>query len=201
MNLRNINPLIEKTLFIEAWDWEESAPKWFRDASGVFGPSNWFEFIEWVNQPTAAHFGVFEREELIAIITLTLVSKLIVENHLMCKRGADVELVTWAANEVKVQAFRELGLREAFSLIAAKNRPVISLMEAIGFYEDGIRILKGTSHGKVIEWVRVRFTREDYLNEQIKKNHNNSAAHASQHIRLYGSAGNSGRSEFPQFQN
>jgi len=105
--------------------------------------------------------GVFENEDLIGLVTLTMHSKGVFEAHLSAKKGAPLESLIQASLSIRHELF-ELGMIEGFVFVASLNRTIIKLCELSGFRRDGVRFLKGKIGNRVIEWVRLSTNRREY---------------------------------------
>lgn len=150
--MRRLDPDKDGHLVREALSWIDGSPRWFQDADAAWGADSPETYLNQMRQDGQADFGIFD-PELIAVITITLAGKGIFNSHLMVKRHSSIEPIIVAAASLMKQLF-ESGMKEVWSWIMKRNHGPQRIVEAIGMKLDGVTMLKGESHGTVIEWVR-----------------------------------------------
>lgn len=144
LEMRRLDPERDEYLIQEALSWTGDQPLFFRNAEKA-----------WADRPLneRADFGIFENEELIAVITITLEGQGSFDSHLMAKRGTDPQLIAMCVGSVIKQLFQQ-GMREGWAWPAEKNRGLKRILEATGMKRDGLEIFKGSSHGRPLLWQR-----------------------------------------------
>lgn len=151
--VRRLNPDADEALIREAVGWLAQYPRWCRDADAAWGVEGADAYLAQMRDERQADFGVFDEGELLAVITLTLEGKGAYNSHLMVRPGASPEPIAAAASGL-IKSLKEAGMREGWAWLAAKNRGVRRIVEAVGMRLDGVTQFKGQSHGQPIEWVR-----------------------------------------------
>lgn len=145
-NLRLLDVDKDKDLLIEAYDWRLTAPAWFRKCLDIFKETK-EEYLE--NAKDEMHFGVFEDEEMKAVIRLVQDRPGVLNIHLSAKKGADIEMIL-AAGETLRDLLFEKGVQSFFGYLPTLNKGISKLYEALGFHDTGIRVYKGQIHNKVV---------------------------------------------------
>jgi len=148
LEVRYLDPSRDADVFREAWEWMESAPRWFRDCYNA-----WKETFE--EQMDAAkgelNYGIFEGGEPSAIIRLAEARPWIFQTHLSARQRTPLDTLITGGRMVRNYLF-DHGVKGFYGFVPAKNRSVICLFSSLGFMDTGVRCFKGTTHGKVIEW-------------------------------------------------
>jgi hypothetical protein len=142
VKLQRLNPATDVDLYDQMRSWDETAPRWLRDMDAAFICRGEDEI----------HIGVYE-ESLIAVITLTRHAAGIYEAHLRAARGTSLTTLAIAALSVQRQLWT-IGAKLIFVYVGERNKPVRQLCDNIGFQPDGIVVYKGSSHGRIVKWVR-----------------------------------------------
>jgi hypothetical protein len=152
--LRRLDADADESCVRQALAWVDTYPRWFREAdSSAWGATDPDEHLESLRTKERADFGLFVDGELQALVIAEFVGNGFVNSHILTKRGADPLDVAAAARCVMVNLFA-LGMREAWAWVARQNRGVRRIVESIGMTRDGIARIKGTAHGRPVEWQR-----------------------------------------------
>lgn len=136
----------DRDLLIEAYDWRLTAPAWFRKCLDIFKETK-DEYLE--SAKGELHFGVFEEDEMKAVIRLAQEKPGVLNIHLSAKRGTNPEMLLAAGETLRDRLFAE-GVQSFYGWIPTLNKGVCHLYEALGFHDTGLRIWKGVIHGKVV---------------------------------------------------
>lgn len=134
----------DRDVLVEAWNWRESAPKWFRESLEIFKESK-EEYLE--AAPRELHFGVFAENEATAVIRLVEEKPWVFCIHLSARRKTDFNLVLEAGLALRDYLFSQ-GVQSFYGWLPTVNRGVSKLYESLGFSDTGIRVFKGTIRGK-----------------------------------------------------
>ena len=164
MNFRRLSPVEDKTLLREAYLWDQDRPQWYRDMDAVYGPDNFQAYIEAAKGIRRIDVGVFDAS-LIGVFILSERQPSVFDVHVMAKRGASNEILADAAHQIRWQLFAQ-GAQSISGWIASRNKPLLALANMVGFIRTSLAMLKGTYRGRVINWVQVVSTREQWLSEQ-----------------------------------
>ncbi len=156
--IRRLDPQKDRDCFVEAWLWETSAPRWYKQSGKVFGPPTLEDFINASKEETRLTFGIFDGE-LIGMIELTLRGNSI-EADLMAKPRCDAAAVLVNAEALRDKVFEDLEVNDIYVWLPKKNLPTRRLCAIMGFRETGLTILRGTYHERVIEWIHLSIPRE-----------------------------------------
>jgi hypothetical protein len=156
--LRRLDPEKDRECFVEAWLWETSGPRWYKQSGKVFGPSTLEDFIEASKEETRLTFGIFDNE-LIGMIELTLCGNSL-EADLMAKPRCNPDAILSHAMALRDRIFDDLGIAEIYVWLSKKNIPTRRLCAIMGFRETGLTLIRGIYHERVIEWVHMSIPRE-----------------------------------------
>ena len=115
------------------WQVEQNAPRWFKDSSSVWEKKDELDFCE------KCH-SIYEVGNTLVYIEDSG------EIHFSAKGEADVQSLIILKDDL-LQEFDFL-----FGWILKQNRGMRKVAEQIGFEYDGLRMLKGSSNGRVLEW-------------------------------------------------
>lgn len=166
MNIRRLDPIEDRGLYVDAFLWDIDAPRWYRESDKIWRPETLEQYLELAHGEDQIDVGVFN-PNLIGLVTITRRAVGVYEGHLSAKRNAPRDVLSQAVYQVRHQLF-EIGMREAFVWVASKNRGVIKLCEDAGFYDNFVTMLKGSYHGRVIEWRQMITTRDQWESEQVR---------------------------------
>lgn len=167
MHVRALRP-DEEDLFREAHEWTRNAPAWFRQSDAVFGWKTFEDYYRQAREENQVSFGVFEKEEMIALIAVIERAKGIFEAELSAKRGSELNLIAQAIRVIG-DALTSAGRLECYIWVAARNRAVIGACQRAGFKRDSIRMFKGCLSTRLlnhetskrpIEWIRLSANNE-----------------------------------------
>ena len=115
------------------WQVEQNAPRWFKDSSSVWEKKDELDFCE------KCH-SIYEVGNTLVYIEDSG------EIHFSAKGDVDVQSLITLKDDL-LQEFDFL-----FGWILKQNRGMRKVAEQIGFEYDGLRMLKGSSNGRVLEW-------------------------------------------------
>lgn len=137
----------------QIWEKEESFPEWFKAASYTWTP-DYESFLSFWNN-CGEIYGLFDNDELIAVVYLEFLTKQSVNVH--------VSVVGKAEAKILERFFRSLlklktsdGIKQVSGWIAKQNRALIKIADNAGFKPTGLKMLFGECKGKVITWIEVR---------------------------------------------
>lgn len=157
VELKRLDPVADKALYEEAFHWGDGYPTWYRDMTRAWGFESFDDFYAHVQSDEVISVGVFQ-DGLVGLTHVGHLGGMIFEIHLFGKRGADVDVLGLACAQWK-QLF-EIGAQAIVTFVASMNRAVIGICERAGMLADGLRAIRGETHGKVIEWKRMVITRQ-----------------------------------------
>ena len=151
LSYRDIKP--DKHFAETIWNAEQSAPRWFREASAVWHPT--FEsYLDFWNQ-CGEIFGLFDGETLVACVYLEIIAGVQVNIH--------ISVIGKVRTSELVRFFRSLKNQKAIEgytimcgWLLSKNRGLIRIAADAGFSATGLRMDYGKSNGRVLRWVQVR---------------------------------------------
>lgn len=158
LHIRRLDPDEDRDCFVRGWLWETEAAAWYKAADRVFGPPTFEDWLKASQEETRATFGVFE-PELIAMFILTLKGKGLYEVDFLAKPKCAVGAIVEAGTYFRDAVFNDLGAQEVFCWTVKKNYSTRKLCGIIGFRDTGLRLLKGSYRGRVLEWHRLSITR------------------------------------------
>lgn len=154
IKLRRLDPATDQELFQTTWDWFAAAPQWYRDAHTAFNDDKQSDWLYNAGAPGRCDIGVWHDETFIADIILTACSARTVEVHFESAPNADTAALLSAFEMVRDRAWAQ-GIQRAVTWTPRFNRTILALDKAIGFVDRGVRMFKGITHGKPIEWVEL----------------------------------------------
>lgn len=149
----------DEALLRTAYQWDKDFPTWWREMDRVFNSGTEDDFIERAKNPHSAYVGVFDGDDLIALVIVETPAPSIHEGHLLAKRGANQELITTACVTMISDLFN-LGMTRLFVWVAERHSALRKLCANIALQPDGLIMWRGSYHGKPIKWVRYSITRE-----------------------------------------
>lgn len=152
--LRMLDPVADTNLLQQTFEWLQTAPQWRRDTVAVFGHDNLSTWLYNAQGPARCDIGVWVDKEFVADIILTARGPGIVEVHFEAKARTDPQHLLTAFEIVRDRAW-EQGLIEAYTWTPTFNRLIIAMDKAIGFVDQGVRMFKGQTHGKAVQWVKL----------------------------------------------
>ncbi len=164
--IRRLNPVDDEALLHTAYLWDQDRPLWFRQMDAVYGPDDFNAYIEAAKGEKRIDVGVFDGE-LIAVFVLSERSPDRFEVHVMAKRSLNNRILVEAAYQIRWQLF-ERGAKSISGWVASRNRPLLNLASMVGFVKSHLTMMKGSYRGRVIQWVNLVSTREQWLSEQKK---------------------------------
>ncbi len=188
MNLVRLDPHNpdDIALLRQAYEWDtENVPLWYDNAEKVFGADSWDERLDRARRDTQIDVAVMDAGKFCGLITVFLVSRGSWEVLISGPRRSNTELITLGAFAFAKDMFAQ-GVAERFvSWVCSRHRGALRLNQACGMIEDGVTMLKGSSHGRPLEWKRLQLTKArmaelmSYGWEEEKANQHNA-----EHLRL-----------------
>lgn len=158
VEIRRLDPNNDALLIAEAVGWIDDAPRWMRDCDDAWGKTTAGDYLEQMKTTHQADFGVFDEDEFVAVITVSLEGHGVYNSHLMAKRTANPETLKIAIANVLNQMQNQGMMREGWMWLARRNVGVRRIVEALGLRRDGVSRYKGQSHGQPILWLRYSVT-------------------------------------------
>lgn len=151
LTIRRLSSTTDIALYRVAWQWNTDAPRWVRDCTKVFEAANFAEFLAQATDSGRADVGVWESGQFTGMISVVLRDVGIYEVFLAAKRGASLDALGAALEDVKA-VLTASGMFETFVWIAAQNRAILTLCKAVGLDFTGLEMYKGATHGRPIRW-------------------------------------------------
>lgn len=149
MSEPSIRMVTEERLLREAWGWQTEAPRWFRESQEAEAETL-EHFLE--TAPDRLFYGIFEDEELKALIRLEPFRGRIFGIDLFARRDLSLEVLTSSGLSIKCFLYDRGVANGFFGWIPRFNRGIVKLYRNLGFAPCGIRCFKGRTHGKAVEW-------------------------------------------------
>jgi hypothetical protein len=138
----------DRELFIEAYNWRNRAPRWFRECLNIWKESL-EEYLE--NAVTEFHYGVWVDGEFQASIRLIETVPRIFNIHLYARRGVNLEDLYVSGVTLRDFLVKQ-GIAGFYGYLPIINKGISHLYECLGFEDTGIRVFKGVIRGRVVEW-------------------------------------------------
>lgn len=162
-SLRKLNPADPQDveLLHQSFLWQtEDIPTWFSNAEQIFGQDTWEEYRERARRDEQIDLAVIEDGKFCGLITDVMVVPKIWEVFIRGPRRSNAELLTLASFAMLKSMF-DAGIAEAFTCwVCARHRGSLRMCKQCGMVEDGVTMLKGSSHGRPLEWKRLIVTRQ-----------------------------------------
>jgi hypothetical protein len=155
LELRRLDPIADLALYETAYRWLMDSPSWRRQTEAIFGTLDHDEYMTATHSEGRCDVGIFRDGELTAIVILTITAKHTYEVHFESEGNVDPELIIAAGHMIRSQLFGEYGAQLAYTWTPSWNRTVLAIDKAIGFVDDGVRMLHGTCRGRLVEWIRL----------------------------------------------
>lgn len=125
----------------------------------VFNSGTEDDFIQRARNSATAYIGIFEGDDMIALVIVETPAPTIHEGHLLARRGANQELIT-AACVTMISDLFNLGMTHLFVWVAERHSALRKMCVTLALQPDGLVMWRGSYHGKPIRWVRFSITRE-----------------------------------------
>lgn len=158
--IRRLHLPEDESLLRTAYKWDAAYPRWWREMDSVFNSGTEDDFLERASDPLTAHIGVFDSDDLIALVIIATPAPTIHEGHLLAKRGANRQLIT-ATLVTLISDLFNLGMTQAFVWVAERHTGLRELCATMGLQPDGLVMWRGSYHGRPIRWVRYSILREE----------------------------------------
>lgn len=155
LEIRRLDPTEDELLFKLAYRWLYHSPHWRRDTEEVFGTTNFTEYMAATHDSHRIDIGVFEDDQLTAIVIFTLRAKDTYEVHLEAPRSADPATIVEAGCHIRDQIFGWYNARLVYAWVPRLNTSVIAILQAIAFQPTHVSMLRTTPRGRVTEWVQL----------------------------------------------
>lgn len=153
--IRRLDPIADEALLRTTYEWYEAGPTWRHDTVRAFNTDD--TLATWLynaHEPSRCDIGVWADDAFIADIILTERAPRVVEVHFEASPKADVAALLTAFELVRDAAWRN-GIMEAYTMTPIFNRTILALDKAIGFVDYGVRMFKGVTHNRAIQWVKL----------------------------------------------
>ncbi len=149
--IRRLDPEKDRERLAEIYEWDRDYPRWFQDLEKV---SHWplEQFLK--EAPDRADLGVFNEDEMVALVSIIRRDVGIFEGHIWAKRHSKVEHLANAVSWVIERLIEDLKMRFGYVWVAKRNLPIKQMCIMAGLRPDGATVTDGESHGKPIEWQR-----------------------------------------------
>lgn len=214
MFLRRLDPNKpnDEAMLKIAFEWEtENIPLWWADAQRIFGVDTWEESLARSRRPDQMDIAVLSRDAIYSgLITLVMVAPKIYEFFFSAPRQSDAELLSLACFQVGKQLLIDDQMADQLiSWVCSRHRGALKVNTECGMERDGLSMFKGRSHGRPLEWFRMRLTRERLLrlideqeeknatdrDDSVRSNRDDERGELdSESVRLHDSARHAGRS-------
>lgn len=145
-----------------AYSWDEGRARWYREADNVFNSGPVENLIAQLDDSRKCFVGIWDGDELAAVIIIDCQHEGQFEGHLMAKSNANTTLIQFAIEHL-LHELLQFGLEEVYVWIAKRNQGVRKLCSAAGFAPDGVVMYRGAYHNRVIKWLRYSVQREQIL--------------------------------------
>lgn len=165
LEIRRLDPVADLALYDTAYRWLLDSPSWRQQTEAIFGTLDHDEYLAATHSEGRCDVGIFTDSGLVAIVILTLTAKHAYEVHFEAARNARPETIIEAGHMIRDQLFDTYGAQLAYTWTPSWNRTVLAIDKAIGFADDGVRMLHGTCRGRLIEWVRLSMRGSNGLKE------------------------------------
>lgn len=149
IRIRALSPKFDLPLYSKAWKWSKNKPDWFVESMATWNMTK-EEFFVKIRDESQVDFGVFN-PTLTAVITSNEVAPGIIEAHIECAENTSLETATIGCRMVMDHCF-EKGLKLVIVWVQSFNRPILKMYESLGFQPTGLRLLRGSCKGRVVEW-------------------------------------------------
>ena len=159
--IRKLDNNVDHSLLRAAYHWDDDAPRWRKDCEAAWGIVTEADFLAAALAPVRLNIGIFDDDKMVGLIMLTLVAKNTYFVDIAAQRGTDMAILEDGARNLTAQMFLHHGMQETFAFTPTRNHAILNLLNRVGFTPDGVTVLKGQTHGKVIEWCRSSIRRED----------------------------------------
>lgn len=125
--------------------WADEMPRWWRLVD---------KSIRRRTHGPKSQLGVFEDDKLVVIYTLQEISEGVIDAHLSCQRGVEINVIIESAKAVKRKLLSS-GYDAIFLWPLKRNLGLIGIAEACGFKLTGVKMLMGKMGNRPAEWVQL----------------------------------------------
>lgn len=152
MELRRLDPIADEPLYRQSYGWLEQAPQWRQTTEKIFGADTYDGYLYNANQAHRLDVGVFNENDLIAVVGVTLRLKHTYEIGLEAARFTPAELIVTAGCMIRDQ-LKTYGMRGAFMWVVKQNRVMRQIVQLIDFKPNGATMLMGQYRNRPVEWL------------------------------------------------
>lgn len=153
----------DEALLRTAYRWDADYPRWWREMDRVFNSGTENDFIDRSRNSHMAYIGVFDGDDLIALVIVETPAPAIHEGHLLVRRGANTALIT-AACVTMISDLFNLGMTHLFVWVAERHTGLRKMCANMTLQPDGLVMWRGSYHRKYhrepIKWLRFSISRE-----------------------------------------
>ena len=134
----------DKQTWLKYWHAEQSFPQWFKSANDVWTMTE-DEFIGFCEQC----WKIYELDNT----ALIYVEKIGEHANIHCSilRDADVDVLVASLVDVRIELLKQFKM--VFGFVVRQNKGLRRICEKMGMKQNGVKMLHGEFHGKVIEWL------------------------------------------------
>jgi len=146
--------LIPDSTLLEYWREERSFPDWFRQSTEVWHQTE-DQFLEFCRQCWS--ITEINKRALIYVEPQQGAA----EVHFSLKRGTKVETLISEFQNIRNSIFEEFPI--IIGWVNKRNSGLKTICRELGLNFYGVTMVRGQSHGKVIEWEAYTAFRQDFL--------------------------------------
>lgn len=143
----------------EVAGFEQNFPGFYRDANNTWTVTEDEAVTFYQSCPNL--YALYEDENLVGLVYFEEVSEHVMNVHCDLQRGAKLKELIPVIAQIRDNQFLN-GMRLCMAWVMKKNRPVRTMMEAIGFKPTFLTMKQGSSHGKILEWTQLAITEQSY---------------------------------------
>lgn len=158
LEIRRLRATEDGALFEQSYSWLMDGPQWRRDTEAVFNDLTREAWLAAAHDPTRIDIGVFIDKVFSADVILTVRGRDVYEVHFEAHRGTPLDAIIEAGRTIRDQMFQH-GMQWAYTWTPHWNRAVLAVNKAIGFQPSNVSMWRGTTAGRLIEWVRYEIVR------------------------------------------
>jgi hypothetical protein len=148
---------------------EKDFPKFYRDAGNLWTTGE--DEIVAFYRKCGAIYGIFEKnkknvEKIVGMAYFEQVCDAVFNVHCDLKRGLPAAEIIPVIAQIRDYQFLS-GMRLCYTFTLKRNRPVRMMMEAIGFKPTFLKMYRGTSHGRLLEWEQLAIAPDSYYKSEV----------------------------------
>lgn len=142
--------MISESRLLKYWRDEQTFPRWFRDGNSVWKITE-ADFLEFCHNC----WRIYEIDGC-ALLYVERQGRN-AEIHFSVLRGHKIDPESLIP--IRLELLTEFDC--VYGWVAAKNRGIKAVCNLLGMRFQGLRMFKGKSHGKVLEWQQVSINRSE----------------------------------------